>query len=112
MPSALERAILNEPVAFSVPVLATAGSSFFSFSWTIETLINDKAIWNPNKKSWFCKESDSCSLVIVIRDKNDLSLKYSKQLATWNFVKDANILEVALISKWHLKSDSFMDVQR
>ena len=62
-------------------------------------LLHDKVFCNRNRKSWFCNESDSCSLVIVIRDKNDLSLKYSKQLAISNFVKDANILEVVLISK-------------
>ena len=44
-------------------------------------LLHDKVFGNRNKKSWFCNESDSCSLVIVIRDKNDRSLKYSKQLA-------------------------------
>ena len=39
MPSALERTILNEPVAFSVPVLAAAVLFMFSFPWTIETPI-------------------------------------------------------------------------
>ena len=39
MPSVLEKTILNEPVAFSVTVLAAVVLFIFSFPWTIETPI-------------------------------------------------------------------------
>ena len=67
-------------------------------------LLHDKVFCNRNKKSWFCKESDSCSPVIVMKGTR---MSWQHEIF---FKMQTLIAEAVLISKCHLKRDSFVDV--